>query len=66
MFFPVKELGYRRPTCWDFLPFVLYRLIVGFIKSIPTSIKEVVENYKAEKERKLREEEELKEAAEAG
>lgn len=61
----VKELGYRRPTCWDFLPFVLYRLIVGFIKSIPTSIKEVVENYKAEKERKLREEEELKEAAEA-
>ena len=61
-----KELGYRRPTLWDLLPFVIYRGLVSLIKSIPSQIKGAVNTYKEEKKRKLEEEEEQKEAEQAG
>jgi len=56
-----KELGYRKPTFWDLLPFVLCRGMYNFVTGIPTRIKNVKLHYEREKEQKKREEEELKE-----
>jgi len=56
-----KEIGYRKPTLWDLLPFVLCRGMYIFFTCISTSIKNVKLHYEREKEQKKREEEEQNE-----
>lgn len=56
-----RDLGYRKPSFWDLLPFVLYRLIKNFIVSIPKRVQNERRKRKEEEERQLREEEEEKE-----
>ncbi|XP_047136373.1 dnaJ homolog subfamily C member 1 isoform X1 [Hydra vulgaris] len=60
-----KELGYRKPTGWDLLPFVIYRFLVYHISKMPSHIKERIDKRKKEKEMKIRKEEEEREAEKA-
>ena len=61
-----KELGYKKPGRWDFLPFVLVRVTKRFIVSVPHFFRDLRERRNEEVERKKQEEEEAKEAAERG
>jgi len=59
-----RDLDYRKPGRWDFLPFVLFRNSKYFVMSIPDRIRKKKEEKRLEEERLRREEEERKEAEE--
>ncbi len=53
-----ENYGYKKPNFSSLLPFLVYRWVVAFIKSLPDKIKEMRKMYEEYKERKRAEKEE--------
>ena len=61
-----RDLGYKKPGRWDFLPFVLFRSTKRFVFSVPDRIRDIKEKKREKEEKRKQEEQEAREAAERG